>query len=135
MPKLSIRVVTVDIKLMEESVMTKLEQQVFENMKIQCALRFTEKVYPDILPPENFDKIVNGYSFNSYSEKVEKSCSSRLAHSLYAWNKTNSRESIEQYSSRLLALKAMRYEMEQIFAKKLYAVDVLIEKEKCPTNQ
>jgi hypothetical protein len=110
--------------------MNKKEQAEVEKLKTRLALRFTEDVKPDVPKPEvepGSGKIVNGWSFNSYSKRVEKSCSSSMYHSNGLWNKTDSQYPIEQYSMPILAYKAMRREVEERFAAELRAIDRSIE--------
>jgi hypothetical protein len=109
--------------------MNKKEQEYVESLKTELAFRRTLLVEPDLDIPESWNEIVNGYSFNAYSIKVEKSCSSGGYHNLWGWDKTTSHKGIRQYSTRLLALKAMRYEVEKDCAKKLRNIDKLIEAE------
>ena len=108
--------------------MNKKDQQMVEALKTKLALRFTETIRADVLIPID-DKIVNGYSYNSYNTRVEKSCSSGFFHSIGKWDKTDAQRSINQYSSRLLALKAMRNELEFRYAFELRQVDLMIEEE------
>ena len=105
--------------------MTKKEQAEVERLKTRLALRFTEDVKPDISVPST--GIVNGWGFNSYSRKVEKSCSTTVFHSDRQWNKTDSQQPIEQYSMPILAYKAMRRELEERFARELREIDRSIE--------
>jgi len=108
--------------------MNKKEKQLFEDLKIKVAFRFTKPIEPDLDHPKlSSDEIVNGYSFNSYSKRIEKSCSSSVYHSSYGWDKTNQQQPIRQYSTKILALKAMRNEMENKAAKELYEIDKKIE--------
>jgi len=111
--------------------MNKKEIELVEDMKTKLALRFTEEILPDIDKPssEKMYEIINGWSFNSYSLRIEKSCSSSHFHSISNWDKTTSQQGIKQYSSRLLALKAMRHEVELKCAKELRKIDLMIEKE------
>lgn len=109
---------------------SKKEKQMIEDLQIRLALHFTEKVEPDIAIPDDYDVIKNGYSFNSYNHNITKSCSSAICHSSVGWDKTTSQRPIKQYSSILLALKAMRNELEYKFAKELGNIDVLIQIEK-----
>ena len=109
--------------------MNKKEKDYVEELEIKLALRFTEPVEKDLFPDEDYKIIVNGYSYNSYSQRVEKSCSTKMNHSLSGWDKTTSQNGIKQYSTKIKALKAMRHEMEINFAKALYKIDKLIEAE------
>jgi hypothetical protein len=111
--------------------MTKKELAYIESLKIRLALRFTEDVNPDIPKPvtgRGEGTIVNGWSFNSYSMRVYKSCSSSTYHGTDKWNKTESQEAIEQYSTPLLACRAMRREVEERMARELRKIDAEIER-------
>lgn len=107
--------------------MTKKELAEVERLKTLLALRFTENVLPDIPQPTSEQGIVNGWSFNAYSRRVDKSCSTFLYHSWGQWDKTDSQQSIEQYSTPLLAYKAMRREVEKECARTLRDIDRKIE--------
>jgi hypothetical protein len=109
--------------------MTKAEQKLVDDLKMRLALHFSDPVEPDVLPPKNFGAVVNGYVFNEHSEEVRKSCSSNILHSAWGWDNPSSRGHIKQYSSKLLALKALRHEMELKFAAKLHKIDQMIEEE------
>ena len=112
--------------------MNKKEKQLVEALKQQLAFKRTVNVEKDLAPPSTemvgFN-IVNGYSFNMSSQIVSKSCSSCLSHSYGNWNDTKSRQPIEQFSSKLRALKALRYALEEDVAKQLRQVDKQIERE------
>jgi hypothetical protein len=112
--------------------MNKKEKALVEDLKIRLALRFTDLVVEDIDFPAagvGADNFVKGYVFNSYSVRVNKSCSDYLYHNHHSDGKTTTQGSIRQFSTRLLALKAMRNEIELKIAKQLYEVDQMIEKE------
>jgi hypothetical protein len=109
--------------------MTKKEKKMVEDLKTKLALRFTEFVKPDIDYPKIGDGLINGYNFNSYAREVWKSCSTSYSHGIRNWDKTSSQQPIQQYSSKLLALKAMRNEIETKVARDLRSIDILIEKE------
>ena len=110
--------------------MTKKEQAEVERLKTRLALRFTEDVKPDIPEPESGIPglpIINGWSFNSYSKRVVKSCSSTIFHGNGQWDKTDSHYAIEQFSMPILAYKAMRRELEERYARELREIDRSIE--------
>jgi hypothetical protein len=110
--------------------MTKKELAEVERLKTLLALRFTPDISPDIPKPESGQgesKIVNGWSFNAYSRRVYKSCSSVVYHGTDKWDKTESQHPIEQYSTPLLAYKAMRREVEKECARNLRDIDRKIE--------
>lgn len=108
--------------------MNKKEKQELEDLKIKCALRFTEPVEKDVDIPELYsDTIANGWGFNVYTATVYKTCSSSIYHNSRGWDVTNSQQPIRQYSTKLLALKALRNATEQDCAKKLRKIDIMIE--------
>jgi hypothetical protein len=110
--------------------MNKKEKEYLEHILTQFALRHTQEVLPDIPPPplgSPHGTLTKGFLFNSYSKEVRESCSSSMYHSYHRSDKTNTQGARHLYSSRLLALKAMRYEVEQKYAKELREIDKLIE--------
>jgi len=109
--------------------MNKKEQKLVEDLKIVAALRWTDGAEKDIPKPRSEDGLVSGYVFNSYSYRVEESCSNSVCHGRGRSDKTTSQNPIEMFSSRLLALKAMRHEVELRLAIELRKIDLLIEKE------
>lgn len=110
--------------------LNKREAEEFELLKTKLALRCTEKVEYDIQPPPLFSsEILNGYLFNKHSKIVNEACTSNIHHSYHQHNKTNSQRPMPLYSTRLLALKALRNELELEFAKELRKIDLEIEKE------
>jgi hypothetical protein len=60
---------------------------------------------------------------------IEKSCSSNTSHALGNTQKTTTQRSIWLYSSRLLALKGLRNQVESACASKLRSIDRMIEHE------
>lgn len=114
--------------------MTKKEKAELERLQneleIAKAFRRTEEVLPDVQPPGTWGGLSQGWHFNCHAEKVSIACSSSTSHAIGRNDKTQSQNPIKLYSTRLLALKAMRYSMECDFAKKLAKVDSEIAKEK-----
>jgi len=106
--------------------MTKREQAEVEALKTRLALCFTDDVMPDIQEPESGQSLVKGWSFNSYSKRVAKSCSTCISHG-DGWEGASSREAIAQYSTPVRAYKAMRRELEKRFALELREIDAKIE--------
>jgi hypothetical protein len=90
-----------------------------------AALRWTTQVEPDLLEPENYTDIINGWSFNSYSMVAGQSWSSAYRNGSGTYKETSSasQDAKKQYSSKLLALKAMRNAVERECAKKLLLID------------
>ncbi len=113
--------------------MTKKEIAKYEALLTEAALRYTARVEPDILAPNPGERtkgsgVLNGYLYNSYSVRVEPSCTSSIHHSFGQHDKTTSHGARDLYSTPLLATLAMRNEIERESAKILRQVDVLIEK-------
>lgn len=78
---------------------------------------------------ENGIVISMGWDFNTYNLSVSKACSSSVSHSKGSWDGTTSQGSRTFYSSKLLALRALRHAIEQDVCEKLWKVDCMIEKE------
>jgi hypothetical protein len=113
--------------------MTKKEQARFEAALTASALRSTSPVPRDLAPPLNSyersgPSLTHGWDFNTYRGTTEKACSSSIYHG-FGWDHVSSQQPRSLFSTRLLALKAMRYEIEQESAKRLRAVDRMIEEE------
>lgn len=89
------------------------------------ALRFTPDVPPDIPEPAPGSKLVKGYlpSKSRDTLAVNEACSDGASHSLNQNLKTTSQRPIALFSSRLLALKALRRQRELAAAKILRDID------------
>jgi hypothetical protein len=109
--------------------MIKKEKEHVEILETKLALHFTNKVLPD-LPPPQFGNggadLVNGWSFNLHSKRAYKSCSSSIYHG-DGWGQTRSSQPIHQYSTEELALRALRNELENEYASQLRNIDKRIE--------
>lgn len=113
--------------------MNKKEQAEMERLKtdllIAKAMRFTDKVEPDLMPPKSLSEgLVKGFLYNSYSPRVERSCTSSVHHSFGSDEETSTQNPKRLYSTELLAWKACRNEMEEAFARKLAGVDLIIDR-------
>lgn len=112
--------------------MNKAEKAALEDAKTQAALRWTAPVEPDVPAPSYNSKpgIAEGYHYNSYSLAVPKMWSTSLYHGQGERSKYGgSQGSRSLYSTKLLALRAMRHSIECECAKKLRDIDRLIEAE------
>ena len=89
------------------------------------ALRWTARVAPDVAPPES-GGLSKGFLPNAYSVRVEPACSSSVSHAFGRDDRTTSQGARWLFSTKVLALKAMRHEVEMEAAKKLHAIDELI---------
>lgn len=105
-----------------------------QKLRVAAAFHRTEPVAFDVPPPANgdYNRIVNGWSFNDYNQEVHPSCSSSVNHNRSGWNKTNSQNPINQYSTKLLALRALRFAAEENAAVILAKIDKKIEEEMKP---
>lgn len=121
--------------------MTKKEKEAHEallrQVRILGALRFTDKVLPDVPHPKNgdYNALTKGFLFNSHSICIAPACSSSTGHNSWNNQATSSQGARDLYSTRLLALKAMRNEIEQESAKRLADIDAMIEDEKNQVNK
>jgi hypothetical protein len=115
--------------------MTKKERAEFDKLILKAetltALRWTSPIEPDLLPPTEYDKIVQGWSFNRYSMLVSESWSGycRNGSGIYSKNSSASQGGKKQFSTKILALKAMRHEVEYANAKNLLLIDKMIDAE------
>lgn len=114
--------------------MNKKEKAYLEELEVKLALHVTKPVQFDVHPPTSLratdEAPVQGYVQNSFAYSVEEACTSSWRH-MIGTKETNSRRwsqgSISMYSSKLLAYKAMRNEVELRYASKLRKLDKLIE--------
>ena len=109
--------------------MTKKEKEYVESLETRLALKCTPVVEPDVPVPAAGEGIVNGYGFNAYSRRILMTCSSMGAHARDRWHDTVEPGAIAQFSTRVLALKALRNALELTFAQDLRKVDLWIERE------
>jgi hypothetical protein len=115
----------------EQEQMTALQKA----LRLAKALRWTEPVAPDLLPPHAFNKETSGFAFNTHSGTVSPAWSDSVSHSIgHASREAMGRSSASQrssplYSTRLRALRAMRAVVEKEVAERLAAIDAKIEME------
>jgi hypothetical protein len=116
--------------------MTKKEKAEFDAaiLKAQTlsALRWTEPVDKD-LPVPTGGEIINGWDYNFYTLYAERMWSSSYNHGCGIKDDDNryysNQKGISLYSSKLLALKAMRHYIERESAEKLRRIDEQIKSE------
>ena len=96
-------------------------------LRIARAWKLTEPVETDLQPPNFGGPLVKGFLFNSYSMQVEKACTDYVHHSWGRDDKTDSQGTYSLFSTPLLALRAMRYQIERECIAKLAQVDEMIE--------
>jgi hypothetical protein len=111
--------------------MTKKEKEALEAALTAAALRTTSDVVPDI-PPPTCGGLSKGFAVvgaRSDYGRVEPACSSSVHHGIGQQDKLNSRDALHLYSTKMLALKALRRAVERDCADRLRRVDRMIEAE------
>ena len=114
--------------------MTKKEKAAFDaaikESQLLAALRFTQPVERDVKPPSEWKcEYSEGWDFNAHSARVWQGWSTTVSHGTGPAPKkgdrhyNGSQNARSMFSSEVLALRAMRYEMEQKFAEQLRQVD------------
>lgn len=115
--------------------MNKKEREAHEaalkQLRIQGALRFTTKVEFDVPPPQA-GGLTSGWQKNAYSMVVERGWSRSASHGSGETRPADTSGSQccqWLYSTKLLALKALRNAIEMKAAEQLAAIDLRIEQE------
>lgn len=112
--------------------MNKSEKELMENLKTQLALRWTSPVAPDVMPPKESGELSKGFlplgELSDYP-RVEPACSSIALHGIGRNDRTDRQLPCLLYSTKLLALKALRYAVEKRCAAALRRIDLMIEQE------
>lgn len=95
------------------------------------ALRWTQEVKPDLLPPKSvIGEYTTGYLFNTYRLEVDEAWSGCTNHGRGTVpGRNGSQNSRTLFSTKLLALRAMRHEVEKNAAENLAKIDALIAAE------
>ena len=115
--------------------MNKKEQQAFLDLESQLrlarAFRWTDKPEPDVLPPSLMsDGVATGWDYNAHAPWVQEAWTTSISHGTGERSRCGgSQNSRKLYSTKLLALKALRADLEMICAKKIADIDKLIEAE------
>jgi len=112
--------------------MNKKEAAYVEELLTRIALRWTSPVEPDVMPPSPGGGLVKGFAFVGalgMSPRVDVACSSSAGHALGRDDKITSQNPKRLYSTRLRALRALRYAVEERCARLLRDIDHQIERE------
>lgn len=105
------------------------QEQEAQEPRIRAALRWTEPAPgPDVAPP-SWDGLSTGYLFNAHTNRVDVACSSSVSHAFGRTDQTTTQGARRLYSTRLLALQALRNAVERACAERLTAIDRQIEQE------
>lgn len=118
--------------------MTKAERnrlvELEEELRRAKAWRRTEPVEPDVpIPGYDGPRLSKGWLYNAHlgsygsTAIVERACSSTVSHAFGQDDKTTTQQPRRLYSTKLLALKAARYDLEQQMEKILAETDRQIE--------
>lgn len=91
-------------------------------LELHRAFRLTEPVERDLMPPSGCEELSKGWNFNAYTGRVGKHCSSCI-HNGSGWDRTSTQKSMELFSTKELAVKALRYAVERKVMKELLDVD------------
>jgi len=116
--------------------MTKKEKEALEAALTVAALRTTTDVAPDVPPPTN-GGLSKGFAVvgeRSDNGRVEPACSSSVHHGIGQHDRTTSQNARHLYSTKILALKALRRAIEQDCAVRLRRVDRMIDAESSNTT-
>jgi len=110
--------------------MTKKEKAEFDAAKTLAALRWTEPVKKDLPAPS--EGSITGWDFNTYSCVIAQQWSEPTSYGdgekrLSQWV-SGRQDGKPLYSTKLLALKALRNAVEKESAIKLLSIDIKIEK-------
>jgi hypothetical protein len=85
----------------------------------------TPEVKPDVYPPASYNELSVGW-YAGYNN-VSPACSSSVYHGINKTSKTDSQGPIMLYSTKTLALKALRRTIEERCLDELFRVDNLFE--------
>lgn len=127
------------VQAFRETEMTKAEKQEMErlqaDLRLAKALRWTEPVEPDVLKPlAGTSDTTRGYSYNTHCVRIDGIISKSHSHYRNQGGEpkvdfTGTQGGVDCYSTKALALKALRHELERKFASELARIDERIEKE------
>jgi hypothetical protein len=117
--------------------MNKKEQAALDEAKKMADLRYSlrwtskERINHDLHP--EYKKTIFGYSFNTHNERIYPEWSQLARHGSghppeeITWKTSASQNGVSLYSTKQLALKALRFELEIKFAETLRRIDNQID--------
>lgn len=113
--------------------MNKKEQAEFDAAKkaviVARALNWSEPVARDVRATTGY---VQGFTFNAHTSEVLYGLSGTIGHATSRDNfplKTSTQNGIAMFSTKLLALRALRHEVEKQCAERLAKIDMQIQAE------
>lgn len=105
-------------------------QKEIDALKLRLALSWTAPIAPDVAVPVHSygdEKLSKGWL--PCFDRVETACSNSANHGMGSVIRPNTQGPRELYSTKMLALRAVRHEMERRFASELKRIDDWIELE------
>ena len=112
--------------------MNKKEQAMVEALKTEASFYKTLEVLPDLHPPKETGELTKGYVYMgalSDYPTVVVACSSKTGHNVGRNDETSTKNPIDLFSTKILALRALRHKVEKQACEKLRRIDKMIEKE------
>jgi hypothetical protein len=112
--------------------MNKTEKEAVERLLTESALRRTAPVSTDVEIPNSGAPLTKGFLFCAEAtdgQRVAPACSSSTGHNFGSDKGTSSQRPMRLYSTRLLALRALRNAAESRCARYLREIDRWIEDE------
>ena len=90
------------------------------------ALRWTQRVLPDVDTPARYSDIATGWTFNVASMRVSRGWTSSISHGTGEYRPgSGSQGGIAMFSTRALAVAALRHAVELDSAQRLMRVDAM----------
>lgn len=111
--------------------LTRADKEMIESLKLSMSLRWSDPVEPDVDIPTGRE-LSKGYlpvAACSDSARVCEACSSSVHHGTSGFDKATIQQPVRLYSTKLLALRALRYQVACYCAKLLRRIDAQIEAE------
>lgn len=93
---------------------------------ITRALRWTSPIPKRDVVSTGSD-LVTGWTYNTHTQRVDVACSDGAFHAIGRTDKTTTQQSLAMYSTKALALRALRAALEREFAMRLEHIDRQIE--------
>lgn len=115
--------------------MTKTEKAAMDALRrevsVARALRWTDEVKRDLMPPKQGGTVTQGWDFNAYNKEVYESWSSCIYHGTGKYIERGQRSATQNplplYSTEELALRALRNTLERKCAEALADIDARVE--------
>lgn len=101
-----------------------------DKLTLRLALCWTAPIQPDVAVPKNsYGTTGLSLGWLPVFDRVEAACSSSGNHGTGTVTRPNTQGPRELYSTKILALRALRFQMEERFARELKKIDNWIQLE------